>query len=119
MSTKMDWRRVAFQGKRTLDHRREFKFRDRADRWLFGCFRRQRSAEQRGVPFEMTFEEWLGIWRSSGRLHQRGTARGSYQMGRIGDVGPYCSSNVSIISQQENMRQAAENKRRRLTAAST
>jgi hypothetical protein len=55
----------------------------------------------------------------SGHLHQRGTTSSAYVMARRGDTGPYCSSNVTIITQHENLMQAAENKRRRLTAAST
>ena len=84
------------------------------------CFNRHRaSAKQRRVPFHFTYAEWLRVWTASGHLRERGTTAGSYVMGRIGDVGPYCSSNVSIITQHENLQQAAVNRKRRLTAAST
>jgi len=54
-------------------------------------------------------------------LHERGTRSGNYQMARKGDVGPYASSNVNIITLEENHRQAAavRKTRRALTAAST
>jgi hypothetical protein len=121
MATKMNWERVRYVGRRTLDHRGEFRRRDRANAWLMKCFQAQRAAaKSRGIPFAMTYDEWLGIWQGSGRLRQRGTASGSYVMGRKGDVGPYASSNVKIITIQENMREAAANRKLRqaLTAAS-
>jgi hypothetical protein len=84
------------------------------------CWIQQRAtAKQRRVPFHLTYDEWLGIWQRSGRLCQRGTASGSYQMARKGDVGGYASSNVKIITIQENVWEAAQNRRARLTAAST
>jgi len=77
------------------------------------------SAKQRGIGFHLSYGDWMRIWRASGHLHQRGVTSSAYVMGRLGDVGPYASSNVAIITQHENLLQAAENKRRRLTAAST
>jgi hypothetical protein len=79
------------------------------------------TAKQRGIPFYFSYAEWMRVWRASGHLRERGTMSGNYVMGRVGDVGPYCSSNVTIIPIQENLRQAAQNRKRRLalTAAST
>jgi hypothetical protein len=122
MATKMNWERVRFVGRQTLDYRRESRRRDRADAYLTKCFQAQRAAaKKRGIEFRMGYDEWLGVWKDSGRLHQRGTMRGNYNMGRRGDVGGYASSNVEIISQEENLRQAAQNRKARqaLTAAST
>ena len=122
MTRRMDWRKARLVGRPSLDHRRESRRRDRADAWLMKCFQTQRAAaKQRGIPFAMEYEEWLGVWKASGRLQQRGTLRGNYQMGRKGDVGPYISSNVAIITLEENHRQAAANRKARqaLTAAST
>src|SRR5215467_14463835 len=59
------------------------------------------SAKQRGIGFHLAYADWMRIWRASGHLHQRGTVRGAYVMGRIGDVGPYASSNVRVISIEE------------------
>jgi len=86
------------------------------------CFQVQRArAKQRGIAFAMTYEEWLGVWQQSGRLRQRGTASGNYVMARQGDVGAYCSSNIKIITIEENLREAAANRKARqtLTAPST
>jgi hypothetical protein len=29
-------------------------------------------AERRGIPFELTFKQWLKIWTDSGHLRERG-----------------------------------------------
>jgi hypothetical protein len=122
MSKQMKWERVRFVGRQTLDYRSGSRRRDRADAWLMTCFQAQRaSAKQRGVPFAMTYEEWLGVWQQSGKLRERGTGTGHYVMGRRGDVGGYASSNVAIIGFEENLRQGIANwkVRQALTAAST
>ena len=94
--------------------------RARPDAYHRKCFTQHRAAaKQRGVGFHFTYAQWMRTWERSGHLHQRGTAAGSYQMGRLGDVGAYCSSNVKIITIHENLRQAAQNRRVALTAAST
>ncbi len=58
------------------------------------------SAKQRGVEFDMTFDEWWQIWQS--RFEQRGRQAGKMQMCRAGDVGAYRSGNVRIASIEEN-----------------
>jgi hypothetical protein len=123
---RMDWRKARLHGKPTLDHRDEFgefRVRDRADYWLRKCFQVQRArAKQRGIPFAMTYEEWLRTWNDSGHLHQRGTRSGNFVLGRRGDVGGYASSNVEIVSIQQNTWEAAQHRKLRrqaLTAPST
>jgi hypothetical protein len=37
-------------------------------------------AERRGIPFELTFKQWLKIWQYSGHLHERGHRQGQYVM---------------------------------------
>jgi hypothetical protein len=59
-------------------------------------------AKQRGIGFEMTFDEWFGIWTDSGRWAERGPRRGQYVMARFGDVGPYAVGNVKIILHEAN-----------------
>ena len=66
-------------------------------------FSTQRSdAKRRGIGFRLTFDEWLGIWRASGRLAQRGNRRGRYVMARQGDRGAYAVGNVKIIRFEKN-----------------
>ena len=66
-------------------------------------YQKQRAnAKCRGIDFDLTYEEWLEIWISSGFAHLRGNGIGKYCMGRHNDIGPYSVDNVSIISSQKN-----------------
>lgn len=72
------------------------------------AFQQQRiNAEARGIPFLLTFPQWLAIWEQSGRLEQRGRGRGGFVMSRIGDRGGYEVGNVHIQSAVENSREAS------------
>lgn len=62
-------------------------------------------AKVRGIPFLLTFEEWLQIWEDSGHFHERGNRRNQYCMARFGDVGPYAVGNVKIILHSENSKE--------------
>ena len=63
----------------------------------------RRSAKGRGIDFELTYEEWLDIWMSSGFAHLRGKGTGTYCMARHNDIGPYAVGNVSIITFEQNV----------------
>lgn len=65
-------------------------------------FEHRQNAKRRGIPFELTFNEWLQIWQDSGKWDMRGKGKGSYVMSRIGDAGPYSVKNVYINSQEDN-----------------
>lgn len=60
-------------------------------------------AKQRGIAFELTFEQWLVIWFQSGKFEQRGCRSHQYVMARFEDRGPYAVGNVKIITMKENM----------------
>jgi hypothetical protein len=60
------------------------------------------SAKQRGIPFLLSFEKWLRIWKDSGHLHERGCRANCYVMARLGDRGAYAPDNVMIISCEAN-----------------
>jgi len=60
------------------------------------------AAKTRGIAWEMSFLDWVGIWRDSGKLHLRGRGRGAYCMARHGDTGPYAVGNVSITTVEAN-----------------
>jgi hypothetical protein len=64
------------------------------------------NAKFRNIGFELTFEEWWDIWQQSGKWEQRGKGAGKYVMARHNDVGPYAVGNVSIKTQEENIREA-------------
>lgn len=61
----------------------------------------RRNAIIRGIPFEMNFAEWWGVWADSGKWGQRGRGYG-YGMGRYGDSGGYTVDNVYICTGAQN-----------------
>lgn len=72
-----------------------------------GKFIRQKTnAKRRGIPWEMTFEEWWSIWEKSGKWEQRGQGPYNYCMSRKFDQGPYSVNNVTITTSRKNSQQA-------------
>jgi hypothetical protein len=67
------------------------------------------SAKQRGIPFLLSYGEWLAVWQESGHLQERGRESGKYVMARNGDAGAYEVGNVSIITGAQNAADAAAN----------
>lgn len=62
----------------------------------------QKNAKRRGVPFEITFDQWWAVWEASGKWSLRGLKRGTWVMGRHNDQGPYAIGNVEIIKRSSN-----------------
>jgi hypothetical protein len=83
-------------------HRRA-KYR-RYDTSPRGRYRQHKgNAKRRGVPFDLTFEQWLDVWKSSGHFDARGNkTRDGYVMARKDDRGGYTVGNVSIKSNAAN-----------------
>lgn len=74
---------------------------------LYVAFRSaRRHAGCRGIGWELTFSEWISVWRESGKLDQRGSRRGHYVMSRHRDIGPYAVGNISIQLCEDNARDA-------------
>lgn len=81
------------------------------------AFQSQRnSARERGIAWELTFDQWLAIWLDSGKLEKRGRTKGCYVMARPGDVGPYAIGNVYITTHSDNAKTAQSHNVRRLAA---
>lgn len=81
----------------------------------------RQSARQRGIPFKITFEEWLAWWqRQLGPDWQllRGRRRYQFHMARVGDRGPYKLGNIKCITNSENIKEAWEGERMRVAMAS-
>lgn len=77
---------------------------------LLLAFRRQRnSAKHRGVSWEISFDEWMSTWKSSGKLELRGIGYGKYVMARYGDIGPYSKENIEIVPCEKNAKDARTN----------
>jgi len=72
---------------------------------LIGKYKmQQRNATDRGIPFLLTYEEWLKVWNDSGKLEQRGRGADKFCMCRVGDLGSYEVGNVFIGTGRENVR---------------
>jgi hypothetical protein len=57
-------------------------------------------AERRGIPFELTFKQWLQIWQDSGHLHERGHRQGQYVMARLFGRGRAASSMIGRLTSE-------------------
>lgn len=77
-------------------------------RHKFHCQRN--SAYTRGIDWFLTFDEWYAIWVESGHLQDRGAGVGKYCMSRIGDSGPYSTTNVFIQLWTKNTSDAHKGK---------
>ena len=66
----------------------------------------RQSARQRKIEWNLTLEQWWGIWEQSGHWPDRGVHRGQYCMSRIGDTGAYEIGNVFIQLHCNNIRDA-------------
>lgn len=69
-------------------------------------------AEQKNIPFNLTFDEWFKIWTDSGFYALRGRGRGKYVMSRKNDEGGYESGNVFIQLNGDNVSQAHKGKKK-------
>lgn len=56
----------------------------------------------RDISWEMTFPQWVQVWKDSGKLSERGLWSAGYCMARKGDVGPYAVGNVYITTLASN-----------------
>jgi hypothetical protein len=68
------------------------------------------NAKQRGIPFEMTFDDWWGIWREW--FHLRGRGTNGLCMARHGDAGPYAVGNVYLTTNLGNQLDVHPSKRK-------
>lgn len=95
---------MGFDMSRDYDPEAEDAFFDeQRRRWK--AYRTQRnSARRRGIPFRLTFEEWMRIWEESGKWEHRGV--NGYVMCRNGDWGGYEAGNVRIDHASKNLDEA-------------
>lgn len=79
------------------------KRKDYVERHKYACHKSK--AKERGIPFELTFEEWWNIWQQSGKWELRGPGLHQYVMSRINDKGGYQVNNVIIQLASQNKRE--------------
>jgi hypothetical protein len=67
-------------------------------------------AGKRGIAFEMSFDEWLHVWVTSGHFNERGNKTGhGYVMARKRDLGAYAIGNVDIVPHRINIAERNRN----------
>ena len=69
-------------------------------------------ASDRGIPWSMSYEEWLEMWLLSGKWEERGRKSGQYCMCRLGDTGPYSKKNCFIGLTDNNQQERWEDARK-------
>lgn len=60
-------------------------------------------ASSRGIPFELTFEEWITWWKETGLYDKRGRKGDEYCMCRKGDTGSYSLENIYCDTNTNNV----------------
>lgn len=68
----------------------------------------RQNSSNRGIPFYLTFGEWLSIWEASGHINEMGRGKDKFCMCRISDSGAYEVGNVHIQTIAENSREATK-----------
>lgn len=62
----------------------------------------RRSAGTRNIHWNISFPQWVDVWRASGKIEYRGRGQGKYVMARKLDIGGYDVDNVYICPSVEN-----------------
>lgn len=76
--------------------------------------RAQAAARRRGVPWELTFNQWLNLWEDSGHCNADGPNTTQYRLVRFNDTGAFRMGNAVVIPvlkierQRERCAMAAE-----------
>ena len=83
---------------------------DNAGKLAHAYWEQKHNADFRKIEWELTFQEWVGMWEKSGKLALRGRGQGQYVMGRRNDFGPYSVENCIIIPAVENNSDRKEKK---------
>jgi hypothetical protein len=62
-------------------------------------------ADQRGIEWELTADEWWGWWCVGNRWEHRGRRQHGFVMARFGDKGPYRLDNIFCSTLSRNMQE--------------
>jgi hypothetical protein len=56
----------------------------------------RRDARRRKIAWRLRFVDWFGVWRDSGKWHERGQDAGVYALVPINENDPLIANNVAI-----------------------
>jgi hypothetical protein len=73
--------------------------------WRQKYSRQKSHAKTRGIPFELTYAQWLEIWGD--KIVRRGPHKDELVMCRTRDEGGYTVGNVRLDSPKANLQEAA------------
>lgn len=76
--------------------------------------RQKRRAKARGIPFLLTFKEWVSWWTEQlgpSFMEKRGKTKGKHQMARIKDEGVYILGNIECMEVSAHYKDRTENGR--------
>lgn len=73
--------------------------------WQRQYAQQKRHAARRGIPFDLTYSQWLEVWGD--KIARRGRGKDNLVMCRTRDEGGYSVGNVRIDSPKGNIQEAA------------
>lgn len=83
-----------------------FKTQDPILQQLRLCYSRSKNqAKHRGQLWQLSFDDFVNMWKLDDRYLQRGRGSNNYHMCRIDDVQGWTKSNVQIIRRGEHLKQ--------------
>lgn len=74
------------------------------NRWNHRYHQHKANAAKRGIPFELSFEQWATLWLPF--CDATGRPLGPYCMARLHDRGAYTPGNVRITTHNDNHAEA-------------
>lgn len=66
------------------------------------------NAKNRGVAWDLSFDQWRNWWLATGHVDERGRLRGQWVMARPYDSGPYALGNLLCLRAEDNVTQQNE-----------
>lgn len=61
-------------------------------------YRNKLNAEKRGIPYALTFKQWLEAWGEQILTRRRGHGGNRLRLERINKSGGYCVGNVHVTT---------------------
>lgn len=79
------------------------------NQYYLAFYRQRAKAKDRGIGWELTFQQWLDFWGED--ISKRGSGKDDLQMQRLADRGPYALGNIRKGTPKQNSVTAGHMKR--------